>query len=114
MKALLFVMENFGITEPSAWDEREIPIVFTDSSYAQNTFTCWMFGWHHNGWVKSDGNPPENLDIIQKFFALYASGRRIDIRRIKGHSGILGNEIADKLATGKITPQEVIEKYGRK
>lgn len=114
MKALLFVMENFGIGEPSPWDEREVPVVFTDSFYAQNTFTNWMFGWYHNGWIKSDGNPPENLDIVQKFFELYMNGRRVNIKRIKGHSGILGNELADQLATGKITPQEVLSKYGRK
>lgn len=114
MKAILFVMENFGVQEPTAWNDTEIPLVLTDSSYAQNTFTNWMFNWAAKGWIKSNGQPPENLDIVQRYYNHYMKGYRIEIKRIRGHAGVLGNELADQLATGKITPQEVIEKYGRK
>ena len=114
MKAILFIMDNFGVKVSNSQNEEEVPCVFTDSAYAYNTFTNWMFNWAKNGWTKSDGGTPENLDIIQIFYKLYQEGYRIDLIKIKGHYGILGNELADWLATGKMTPQEVIEKYDRK
>ena len=92
LKAILYTMLFYG---------KEEPIVYSDSAYSINIFTNWMFGWARNGWVKSDGNPPENLDIIQAFYDLYQKGYRIDLRKIKGHSGNKGNELADKLATAR-------------
>ena len=38
---------------------------------------------------------------------------KIDLRKISGHDGHLWNELADGLATGKITAEEVLKKYGR-
>ena len=37
---------------------------------------------------------------------------KIDLRKISGHNGHLWNELADGLATGKITVEEVFKKYG--
>ena len=112
MKAILFVMDNFGV-KVDEWYQGEVPCVFTDSAYAYNTFTNWMFNWAKNGWTKSDGATPENLDIVQCFYDLYKKGYRIDLAKIKGHDGILGNELADQLATNKLTPEEVLNKYGK-
>ena len=72
-----------------------------------------MFRWERNGWCKADGQIPENLDLIQEYFNLYQKGYRIDLRKIKGHAGHLGNELADKLATKEMTIEEVMN-YGRK
>ena len=36
---------------------------------------------------------------------------KINLHLIKGHSEILGNELADKLATGEKTVKEVIDEY---
>ena len=71
-----------------------------------------MFSWARNGWVKSDKKIPENLDLIQAYYDWYQKGYRIDLRKIKGHAGNKWNEIADQLATGKITSEEVIKIYG--
>jgi ribonuclease HI len=54
-----------------------------------------MFGWARRGWVKSDKKTPENLDLIQAYFELYKEGYRIDLRKIKGHTGHEWNELAD-------------------
>ena len=110
LKAILYVMLNYGIK----YDESgQPPIVYSDSAYSINTLTNWMFGWARNGWVKSDGKEPENLDLIQTYYNLLNVGYKIDLRKVPGHSGILGNELADKLATGKITESEVYNKYGK-
>ena len=66
-----------------------------------------MFGWAKKGWLKSNNQPPENLDIIQAFYNWYQKGYRIELRKVPGHSGNYWNEMADKLATGSWTPEEV-------
>jgi len=111
MLAILTVMKKRGHYIFDEWGF--IPKVYTDSKYAYSTFTEWMFNWANNNWLKSDNKPPENLDIVKEYYDHYQKGYRIDLVKVKGHNGILGNEIADQLATGKITPQEAIEKYGK-
>ena len=103
MKAIIWAYGNYGQLNP---------IVFSDSAYSVNTFTNWMWGWKAKGWVKSNNRPPENLDLIKCYEEIYNIHGKLNIQHIKGHAGILYNEIADQLATGKITPSEVLEKYG--
>jgi ribonuclease HI len=73
-----------------------------------------MFRWEKNNWIKSDKKTPENLDIIQTYYDWHKQGYRINLQKVKGHSGVLWNEVADALATGRMNPQEVMEKYGKK
>jgi ribonuclease HI len=88
------------------------PIVYSDSAYCVNTYNTWMFGWANAGWVKSDGQTPENLDLINAYYTLYQQGHRINLIKVKGHNGIQGNELADKLATGVISSDEIMKKFG--
>lgn len=106
LKAILYVLIKYGKLYPT-------PIVYSDSSYAINTYSMWMYSWANRGWIKSDNKIPENLDLIKTYYNLCSQGYRIDLRKVPGHKGIKGNEIADKLATGKITVEEVINKYGK-
>ena len=78
----------------------EMAVVYSDSSYAVNTYNEWMFNWARRGWKKSDKKTPENLAIIQEYFNLYMDGWRIDLRKCDGHAGVEGNELADSLARG--------------
>lgn len=89
-----------------------IPIVYCDSAYTINTLTKWKNNWKYNGWTKSDKKAPENLQIIQKYDRIEEKGYKIELIKIDGHKGILGNEIADALATGRMTEEEVMRKYG--
>ena len=88
------------------------PDVYCDSAYAINTLTIWKNSWKANGWKKSDNKSPENLKLIKIYDKIEEKGFEIKLKKINGHSGILGNEIADLLATGKMTEQEVMKKYG--
>lgn len=106
IKAVLYVMLNYG-------KHYNTPIVYCDSSYVVNTMTQWMFSWANKGWIKSDNKPPENLDLIKEYYNLYNQGYRINLQKVKGHNNILGNELADMLATNRITTEEVIKKYGK-
>jgi ribonuclease HI len=109
LKAILYAMLTYSITND---DWGMPPVVYSDSNYCVQTFNEWMFGWARNGWVKSDKKTPENLDLIQAYFDWYRKGHRIDLRKVKGHAGDKWNELADQLATGKITPEEVMKIYG--
>jgi ribonuclease HI len=65
-----------------------------------------MFRWANNGWIKSDKQVPENLDLIQAYYDHYEKGYRIDLVKVRGHSGNKWNEMADGLATGRIPPMK--------
>ena len=91
MSAILWCLANYG-------KYPEEVIVYSDSSYAINTFTNWMSSWQRNNWRKSDNQPPENLDIIQTYLNLLNMGYKITLKKVKGHSGVEFNELADKLA----------------
>lgn len=80
----------------------ELVTVYTDSSYALNTLTSWMFQWADQGWITNGGKVPENLKLIQAYYKLYNNGYRINLQKIKGHNGHKENEYADALATGRI------------
>ena len=110
LRAILRVMLTAGVHHSNEWVHP--PVVYSDSAYCVNTFNDWMFRWAANNWIKSDGKIPENLDLIQAYYEHYMAGHRIDLRKIKGHEGHEWNELADKLATGKISPLEVKKIYG--
>ena len=111
LKALLYVFLNYGVNINNR-EFAEVPIVYSDSVYAINTFENWMFSWAKNGWRKSDKKTPENLEIIQAYYDWYQKGYRIDLRKVKGHSDNYYNNLADLLATGKASPEQVEKMIG--
>lgn len=69
---------------------RELPVkIFSDSSYAIGLITL---GW----------KPKKNQELVAEIKKLVSKFRKIDFVKVEGHSGIPGNERADKLATGAI------------
>ena len=91
MKAILYAAYRARLAGESA-------IIYSDSAYAINTFTNWMYSWKRNNWTKSDGKIPENLDLVKAFFDL-SKTMDINFIKVKGHKGNKYNELADKLAT---------------
>lgn len=91
MKAILYAACRARLAGESA-------IIYSDSAYAINTFTNWMYSWERNNWTKSDGKVPENLDLVKAFFDL-SKTMDINFIKVKGHKGNKYNELADKLAT---------------
>ncbi|MCA9353285.1 ribonuclease HI [Candidatus Nomurabacteria bacterium] len=76
--------------------------IFTDSSYALNGLSGWMYGWEKNGWKTSTGEDVLNKDIWQELLGLFLRIKRkngINMNKVKGHSGVLLNERADDIAT---------------
>ena len=93
LKAIIWALYNYGGCNP---------VVYSDSAYAINSLTVWKDNWKMNGWLKSDGKPPENLELIKAYDRLWADGFRIQLKKVKGHSNNKWNDMADKLAKGEI------------
>lgn len=106
MKAIIWALENYG-KDPSG-----TPVVYSDSSYAINTFTNWMWGWKEHGWIRGKNKIPENLDLVKYYDKLIQEGYRIQLEKVRGHNGDKWNELADMLATGKINEEEAMRRYG--
>ena len=63
--------------------------------------------------MKSDNKPPENLELIKAYYDWYQEGYRIDLRKVKGHSDNKWNNLVDKLATGKISIEQLEKLNGK-
>lgn len=78
-------------------------LIRTDSEYVRKGIVDWSPTWLRNNWVKSDGNVVPNSsdwkDILTNLETLREGGTKFKIEWVKGHSDILGNNLADKLAT---------------
>lgn len=88
--------------------------IYTDSTYVLNTCTSWIFSWYNNNWKLSSGKEVQNLDLIETLYKYVSKNfSNCQIEKIKGHSGDVGNELADALATGnKAKIEKVILENG--
>ena len=82
-------------------------------------FSEWIHGWKRNGWRNSQGQPVSNKDLIIYIIALLAArspqinGRRtpnVSFMKVKAHSGVEGNEQADRFAKHGATQPPVSER----
>lgn len=81
-------------------------IIYTDSSYVANAYNKkWINGWKRNGWKNSKKETVKNKDLWEELDAIVSkpnASYTVEFVKVKGHSGIKGNEMADKLATTAI------------
>lgn len=84
-------------------DEDAEIIIYTDSSYMINGITKWIRGWEQNGWQTKTKEDVLNKDLWQRLDLLLkereAKGK-LEWKKVKGHSDVLGNLRADAIATG--------------
>ncbi|SPO49005.1 related to Ribonuclease H [Moesziomyces antarcticus] len=79
-------------------DGRQL-LIFTDSQYSMDAVTKWIDGWKENGWFTATGKEVLNKDlIVQLDHELNSRFPKPAMTYVKGHSGIEGNEIADRMA----------------
>lgn len=93
--------------------KNEKVIIYSDSAYCVNICNDWIWGWFQNNWTNSKGVTIENKEIITLIwdYIQFPCGSW-SIEKIPGHSGIIGNELADALCTkneAKFT--EIIKKH---
>lgn len=77
-------------TALSAIRKPELPVtLYTDSGYALGLLTL---NW----------KAKKNVDLVDRIRKLMLRFKRLQIVKVRGHCGVEGNEIADKLATSAI------------
>ncbi len=83
--------------------------IHTDSSYAVNGITKWVHGWERNGWVTKTKEDVEHQALWKELIALAREREKlgeVEWVHVPGHSGIVGNERADEIATGFAAGEE--------
>jgi ribonuclease HI len=73
--------------------------VYTDSVYTIGCLTKWVDAWRKNGWMTSKKQPVLNRDIIEPILEKM-KGMAVTFHHVKGHSGNVHNDKADRLARG--------------
>ena len=74
-------------------------VIHTDSMFLVNCATKWISIWKSNGWKKKSGQPVQNkedLEILDSF--LTKDTLEVRWKHVTGHSQVVGNEEADRLA----------------
>jgi ribonuclease HI len=72
--------------------------ILSDSQYAIGSMITWGAVWMSNGRMAGTGKPLHNRGLISDMYELYSSIKNsLDISHVKAHSGIEGNELADRL-----------------
>ena len=93
------ILKTFEIKEK--FYKNEPIIIYSDSAYCINALSSWIYTWSNNGWINSKNQTIENLDLFQSIYLYYNKEfflSQIEFKKIHGHAGIIGNELADALA----------------
>lgn len=101
-------MELMGVLE--ALRSLDGPLeVYSDSTYVVNCFRDgWWEGWVRRGWRTADKKPVANRDLWVQIIE-QVQARSIAFHWVKGHSGNVWNDEADRLATEAADLQDVVE-----
>lgn len=94
LKAILYVMKL------AAEDPDNTYIVYSDSSYAVKSINEWIHNWAMNNWLNSKKKEVENIDLMKEIYKYLTKNLwNFQLRKVKGHDGELGNELADAIAS---------------
>ena len=75
--------------------------LFTDSTYVKNGITEWIAGWKAKNWRTSTRKVVKNVDLWKDLDEMSAR-HEVEWKWVRGHSGDIGNELADQLANEAI------------
>lgn len=91
LKAVVEALTYIGAT-------KDVISIYSDSKYVVEGARHWVFGWIKNGWKTKTGGDVLNRALWQEFFTLQKQ-ITIEWHKIPGHSGVIGNERADTIAS---------------
>lgn len=88
-------------------EEKEV-ILYSDSAYMINCRKQkWYKSWENNGWITSKKTPVENKDLWVDLIP-YFEKENYTFEKVKGHVGVMGNEICDSLAKVGAQKEETV------
>ncbi len=80
--------------------------IWSDSTYVVNCFkNSWWVKWQVNDWKNAKKEPVANRDLWEPL--VEAASTDVEFRWVKGHSGVLLNEVADRLASAGMLGEAV-------
>lgn len=84
--------------------------IYTDSSYAVSGVTKWVHGWEKNGWVTKARTDVANRELWERIITLAREREKFGAVRwhhVPGHSGVVGNERCDEIATAYAAGEDI-------
>ena len=78
--------------------------LYTDSEYVKRGITEWLMGWKARGWKTAAKKPVKNAELWQSLEAV-ALRHEVEWYWVRGHSGDVHNERADRLAVEAVPRQ---------
>lgn len=82
----------------------EVCVIYSDSAYVVNMCNEWIRNWARNNWLNSKKVTVENVDLVKQIYNyIILDFPNFQITKVPGHSGVLGNELADAMATNNQT-----------
>ena len=95
-------MEMMAVIEALKYIDTDSKInIYTDSKYVKEGITNWITSWKKNNWKNKKKKDVKNKDLRVELDTL-SQKHNISWNWVKGHSGNIENDIADKLATEAI------------
>lgn len=91
-------MEMMAVLEAMRYYDRTPIRLTSDSAYCINGLTeRWIDRWRLNGWRNAKRKPVANRDLWEPMFEVF-DPEMVELVHVRGHIGVLGNEVADGLA----------------
>ncbi|MBN2094210.1 MAG: ribonuclease HI [Candidatus Zambryskibacteria bacterium] len=78
----------------------------TDSEYLMKGITLWINNWQQNNWRTKNKKPVLNQDLWQTLLT-ETSKRKVEWKKVLGHSGHKFNDRCDEIATAFADRKEV-------
>ncbi|GHZ21606.1 ribonuclease H [Vibrio cholerae] len=72
-------------------------VIYSDNDYSVKGFNIWLDDWKARGWRKANKKPVKHRQLWKQVDEL-RSRKYVEVLKVKAHSGVRGNEIADSLA----------------
>lgn len=109
MKAILHVFQLVDTAKIT-----DTVIIHSDSAYCVNMINDWIWKWANNSWKNSKKQTVENIDLVKELYKyLTIEFFPCQVVKVKGHHGIMENELADALATNDETKcQKILKEHG--
>lgn len=88
-------------------------IIYSDSAYCVNALNNWIVTWKKNNWKRGKNEEVKNRDLFEKLYPLYwnedgSKKANIEIQKVTGHYGVVGNELADALCSNNKKKAQII------
>lgn len=75
-------------------------VIWTDSMFVVEGYGSARFTWPGNGWRTREGNPVVHAQLWRELIRLAdRTGKRVEVRWVKGHKTSAHNKAADRLAS---------------